>query len=141
MTACLQIYLNLPLRLVILVIIHAGGIEHAHGRFHRRRIFIFIRAVNDLLDPALDDRLGAFIAGEKRHVKLRPLKASAPVIQDRVQFAVHGIKIFRFQRVLSLSRPRKIVVRAARGKTVVSHGQNLIVLAYDTASHLRIRIF
>ena len=43
-------------------------------------IGVFIAEVNDLADPALDDGLGAFIAGKQRYIKLAPLQASSPVI-------------------------------------------------------------
>lgn len=32
---------------------------------------VFIRGVNDAFDTGLNDQFGAFVAGEKRHVKRR----------------------------------------------------------------------
>ena len=66
----------------------ARRIHHPLGCLNARRIRIFITVIDHFFDPALDDRLGTFIAREKGDIELRSGKASAAVIQDRIQFAV-----------------------------------------------------
>ena len=65
----LQFDLDLPARALIGVILHARRVKHAHGGGHGRCPLILVAVVDDLLDPALDDRLGALVAGEEGHVQ------------------------------------------------------------------------
>jgi hypothetical protein len=78
-------------------------------------VVVLVRAVHDPRDPALDNELGAFIAGEKRHVNLHqevtvrsasmhgdcmnahtpsysaPFDISGVLVQDRIHFRVTDV--------------------------------------------------
>ncbi len=43
-------------------------VEEPPGGDHDRVLVVLVRDINDVLDPALDDELGAFVAREQGHV-------------------------------------------------------------------------
>ena len=103
-------------------------------------MLIFIAVIDHGFDTALNDRFGTFVTRKQCHIQLCSLKTAATVVQDRIELTVCRIKIFVFERI-SLSRPRKLVIRAAHRESVITHRQNLIVIAHDARAHLRMRIF
>ena len=49
-------------------------------------------------------------------------------------------RIFGLKLGVSGSLPWEIIVRNADGESVISHGQDLVLLTYDTGSDLRVRV-
>ena len=131
---------NLPAGRVVAVIADAGSVEHTFGRDHGRSVLIFVTVIHNGFDPRLYDRLGALVAGELGNIKLRPFQTSASVVQNGVQLTVGDVKILGIQR-FPFPCPWKLVIRTSHGKSVVAHGQYLIVFAYDTGPHMGIGIF
>ena len=67
-------------------------------------IMVFVRKVDQFLDTALDDGLGAFVAGEQRHIHPRPFQVVVGAVQDGVQLGVADVHILGLQ-VLALALP------------------------------------
>ena len=118
----------------------SGRLHHPFRCDHGRGVRVLVAVVDHRFDSRLDNRLAALVAWEQCHIQLGSLEASTAVIQDGVQFTVRCVKILVFQRIFTCLSPRELVVRAAFRETVVSHGQNLVVLAHNAGSHLGVRI-
>ena len=109
----LKLDLDFPAGPSVGVVFDSGRVEHPHGCSHGRSPFVFVAVIDDFLDAALDDRLGALVAGEEGHIQLGPLQAAAPVVQDGIELAVDGIYILGLQGILPLPVPGKLLVGAA----------------------------
>ena len=59
---------------------NARGRQHPFGSPDAGGVRVFIVRVDDRFDAALDDGLGAFVAGDQRDVQFAALQAAPPVI-------------------------------------------------------------
>ena len=82
----LYFQLDFAARRLIGPVFYAGHIEHAAAGDAGMGIMVFVRKVDQFLDTALDDGLGAFVAGEQRHVHPRPFQVVVGAVQDGVQY-------------------------------------------------------
>ena len=116
---------------------YARGVEHLFGCDRLGRVGVLVIQVHDLGDAGLDDRLGAFVAGEKVDIQPRAVERFAARIEDRVQLGVDNVLILG---ILALALPREQIVGAAVGKAVVAGGQDAPVLIDDARADLGVRI-
>ena len=116
-------------------------IHHPFGSDHAGCIRIFVTVVDHFFDPRLNDRFCALVARKKRNIQFRSRKTSSIIIQNGIQLTVRRIYILCLQRVIPFSCPREFIVRASDRESIIPHGQDLIILAHDTAPDLCIRIF
>src|SRR5699024_8370364 len=118
-------------------VLDARHLEHAAAGDAGVAVVVLIRKIDQLLDAALDDRLGALIAGEQRHIHPRAGQVVVRAVEDRVQFRVADIHILGFQ-VLALALPGHVVVVATDGHAVVPQRQDLVLRADDAGAHLAV---
>lgn len=114
--------------------------KQALGGLHGVCFRVFIGKVHNLPDAALDDRLGAFVAGEQRAVNAAAPQPGAGVIQNGVELGVADVSVFRFEHG-AFALPGELVVRAAGGHPVVAYGEDFIFRAHDAGAHLGAAVF
>lgn len=87
--------------------------------------------------PLLDDGLGTLIAWEQGHIQPRAAQHAAACVQNGVQLRMDDIGILCLR---TLALPRKDVVAAAAGQTVITGGENDVVRRDDAGADLRVRV-
>ena len=100
---------------------------------------VFIDNKKLLLDAALDDALGALVAGEKGHIHPRPPQVAVGGIQNRVELGMADIHIFCLQR-RPFPLPGHLVIAAAGRHTVLPQRKNLVFRADDAGAHLAVAV-
>ena len=73
--------LSLPIR-------YSCSIQEPPGSHHAWFVVLGVRHVDDLLDPWLDDDLGALVAGEEGHVDGAPLHWGAVLVHDSIHLGM-----------------------------------------------------
>ena len=97
-------------------------------------IMVFIRKIDDFPDAALNDGLGALVAGEQRHIHPRTAQIAVSTVQNGVQLRMADVHVFGFQLV-TFAVPRHIVIIAADGHAVVAKGKDLVFRADNAGLH------
>ena len=105
----------------------------------QRLVVVLVRVIDDLFDAALDDGLGALVAGEQRHIHPRALEVAVGRVEDGVQLRMADIHVFGLQRV-ALPLPGHVVVVAADRHAVVAQRQDLVFRADDAGPHLAVAV-
>ena len=113
---------------------HAGGIQHPLGGQVAHGVGVLVGQVDHFLHAALNDGLGALVAGEQRHIDPAAPQVTAVGVQDGVQLRVDHIGILGHR---AFPLPGKFVIGAALGHAVVAGGDDDIVLGHDAGAHLR----
>ena len=95
--------------------------------------------VHDLADPALDDELGALIAGEHGDVDRRPSQRRAVLVHNGIHLRVANVRVLRFEGVAcsALLGPGKCGVAATSWKPIIANAQNNTISTNDDRANLR----
>ena len=76
-----------------LMVLDTGGIQHPLGNQIQHGILIFVGQVQHFLDAALDDGLGALVAGEQSHENPAAPEVTAVGIEDGIQLRVDHVGV------------------------------------------------
>lgn len=117
--------------------LHPGGGEHPLGGQGGGAVGVFIGKVQHFLYTALNDGLGALVAGKQGHIQAAASQVPPVGVEDGVQLRVDHIGVLGLG---PLPLPGVLVVGTALGHAVVARGNDDVVLGHDTGAHLGVGV-
>lgn len=118
---------------LILAKLNACGLKHTLCSDGGIGSSVFVRVVDDFGDTALDECLGAFVTREECGVYLGTFHVGSGIVQDGIQLGVANEEIFGV-KIASDTFPRIFIIGTATGHTVVSYGENTVILTYNAGA-------
>eukprot|EP00306_Pavlova_sp_CCMP459_P000882 CAMPEP_0185174788 /NCGR_PEP_ID=MMETSP1139-20130426/25779_1 /TAXON_ID=298111 /ORGANISM="Pavlova sp., Strain CCMP459" /LENGTH=120 /DNA_ID=CAMNT_0027740511 /DNA_START=109 /DNA_END=471 /DNA_ORIENTATION=- len=97
---------------------------------------IRVREVDHTRNARLDNELRALVAWEECDVDGTVLEGRGVGVQDGVKFCMTHVRVLGVKRGVTTFCPRKLVVRAAPWKSVVSDADNFEVPVDNTSADL-----
>ena len=118
--------------------LHTRCTEHGFGSQSGIGICVLVAEIDDFPDAGLNDGFGALIAREEGYVERSPLQRLAAGIEDGVEFRMDDVGVLG---VFAGAFPWENIVGAILWKTVVSGGNDDVVLVHDAGTHLCVGVF
>lgn len=98
---------NLLTRWHILCVRDVGRIQHSLRCNHFGLVCMFVGQIDDFLDARLNDDFGTFVTREQCHVHHTILEIGRIFVEHRIHLCMTHVRIFRFQRIVSVFAPWK----------------------------------